>query len=180
MRWIQAGRRQGYRLVGPSPTAGIAAQTRLTSYYPPPCPNRGGAKPKCMGPTTIWARGGIVGIWDEDLFYFCFFNFLNPPVHMLHNISARLNGVRQGYSGAAQARHHPNIDPSRPQSRYILIDHSETLELTTIVASNHIIDRCFSRHLIRSKFPSDLHAAIYEHGEGHGGVVPVTLKGLQF
>jgi hypothetical protein len=55
MRWIQAGRRQGYWLVGPSLTAGIAAQTRLTEK------------------SVLW----IVGIWDEDLFRFAF--LISPP-----------------------------------------------------------------------------------------------------
>ena len=150
MRWIQAGRRQGYWLVGPSPTAGIAAQTRSTW------------RKVCSGSTHRISSTLL-------------FNF-PTPVHKLHNISALLNGARQGCSGTITKywfiKH--------PQSRYILIDQSETLELTTIVASNHIIDRCFSRHLVRSKLPGDLHTAAYEHGEGHGGVVQVTLKGIQF
>ena len=30
----------------------------ITMLLSPPCPNRCGAKWKCMGPTAIWARGG--------------------------------------------------------------------------------------------------------------------------
>ena len=59
MRWIQACRRQGYWLVGPHPTTGIAAQTQGE---------------KC----ALDRRIVIVGVRFENLFQLCIFNLPTP------------------------------------------------------------------------------------------------------
>jgi hypothetical protein len=141
MRWVQACRRQGCCLVGPTP--------QRESLH-----RHGSQGEKCALDRRI-----LVGVRYENLFHSAF--LISPPP--VHNISALLNGATQGcfWGGTSHTitKYWFIKHPSRPQSRNMLIDQSETLEPTTIVASNYIIDRCFSRYLIRSKLPGDLHAA---------------------